>query len=445
MSYQKGFGLRPKMHDGSEFSVGAVIQLRPLSEIPKGGFRIDIPESWVITQRYDTCAKEAGGNLLSYINKVRLDALYTWVIARANNNYRVEDWGVDIKSLLLACVKAGAPKWEDSPYHSDGDRNVFADIKNWDLPTIQPKAIVHKAGTAVFVEPTNGMDYFDTIRATVWTLKTPVVIGLTWNWDPQIPNITTPATEGYGHAMLVLGDKDDGVEVVEVTLNSWGLSVGDRGKYNLSRAVINRNVPIFGAGTLIDETPERVKWHIDNGVYLDDPNEAKKRLLAIYIAVLGAIRTLMGLLPKKTGVPPYPELIIALAEAIRRKEGFAAGTRAWRNNSPFNSRYVGQYKAIGEDRAGVPKNQPGYAIFPDLATGWAYCLKVLWQACTGQSVAYNAEAKKLGLASSAELSLYQYFAIFAPKSDSNDPKKYAEDVAMWVGTSPDAQLRDFTL
>lgn len=151
MSYKDGFGLREKQHDGTEYPVGGFIQFPPLSSLPET-FALTIPDEWVRTQVHDTCASEAFGNLLSLINQQKIDALYAWTLGRANNGYSVDDWGVDLKSIALATVKAGAPLFPDSQYHSDGERETFADITKWDLKATQPKAIVNKAGTAVEVQ-----------------------------------------------------------------------------------------------------------------------------------------------------------------------------------------------------------------------------------------------------------------------------------------------------
>ena len=418
MSYKDGFGLREKQSDGTEYRVGAFIQFPPLATLPET-FELEIPPEWVRTQKDDTCASEAFGNLLSRINGNKIDALLAWALARANNGYSVEDWGVDLKSIAMATVKGGAPIFADSPYHSDGERSVYADITKWDLKAVQPKAIVNKAGTAVEVQPINGADLFDSIKMTLHKLQAPVAIGVRWNWPTNYGNIEGIQEQGYGHAMLVMGWDEERL----IVLNSWGKEVGTNGYFYFPRDVINHDIAIFGAWTLIDETPEKVKWHIDNGIYLNDGHW----LLNIAKAFIVAIKQALKLTPnasKETGVPPYPLKVVKMAEAIKQHEGFYPGSRAKRNNSPSNAKYLGQYKSIGPDAQ-------GFARFATYEDGWNYLLKIVYNACSGKSVAYQ-----------PTMTLYGYFAKYAPSADNNDPKRYAEVVAEYIGVSPFTTLND---
>jgi hypothetical protein len=440
MSYKDGYGLREKQHDGTEFVVGGFVQIPHVSTLPET-FELPIPNDWIRTQTEDTCASESIGNLLSYINSGKIDALYAWILARVNNGYGVDDWGVDLKSIALSAVKVGSPLFPESPFHSDGDRATYAEISNWNLKALQPKAIVNKAGSAVEVQTANGMDFFDSVKATLYKLQTPIVIGIRWNHDASNPNVDLHSDSGFGHAVLVTGWTKDRL----VILNSWGRDVGNAGYFYFAREIINHDVAIFGAWTLVDETPEKVKWLLDNGIYLEDQNW----LLNITKSFILAMKRLLTIAldaekkEKGTGVPPYPRKMLEFADAMARFEGFYKfGSRPKRNCNPINARYVFQYKSIGEDRRGVPDGQNGYAIFPDEATGWAYWHKVLYMHCTGKSPHYNSEAKKLGLANSGELNIYQYIEIFAPAHDSNEPKHYAESICEWVGISPYSTLKE---
>lgn len=416
MSLHK-FGLRPIIRDEKDFSVGAVVRLLDKSALPKK-YTIDIPDEWVENQRWDTCAKEGVGVILSYINGSRVDALLPWVLARTNNGYAIEDYGIDVKSMLLSAVKVGALNYEDSPFHGNDERSDFADVTKWDLKSLLPKAIVNKAGSAVFVEPTNGMDYFDTIRATMVTLNAPVAFGMTWNFSTVNSKIENSSKDGFGHLMIVTGYDDENVEITgyNIALNSWGLSSGDRGRYLLSREVLNTSIKIYGAGTLIDETPEKIRWLLDNGIYLNDGNWLLNIAKAFIVAIKQSLKLRSN--ESNTGtVPPYPMKVVKMAEAIKNHEGWKFGTRSYRNNNPGNFKYIGQYKSIGKDSG-------GFAIFPDYDTGWNHLLKVIHNACSGKSLLYP-----------QTMSLYEYFEKYAP-SHENDSKRYAEVVAEYIGVSP---------
>ncbi len=421
MSYKDGFGLREKHHDGTEYPVGGIMQFDPVSKLPET-FRLDVPNEWIRTQLYDTCASEAFGNLLSVLNGAKIDALYMWLIARLNNGYANTDWGVDLKSIAMSGVKVGAPLFEDSQYHSDGDRDVFTAVENWDLKTMQRRAIVNKFGTAVEVTTMYGEDFFNSIKMVLYKLKTPIAIGVRWNWDSGKPEIDTQSDTGFGHAMLVTGWTKDRL----IVLNSWGQGVGDKGYFYFSRDVINHDIAIFGAWTGIDEKPEKIKWMLENGIFMEDRNWIINIIKALIVAIKGRLKlTPDGSEKSETGVvPPYPVKVVKMCEAIRRHEGWFPGSRSRRNKNPGNFKYIGQYKAIGKDAQ-------GFAIFPDDETGWQHLLKVVHNACSGKSLMYP-----------QTMTIYEYFAKYAPASDNNDSKRYAEVVAEACGVSPYLQIKD---
>lgn len=426
MSYKDGYGLREKHSDGTELQVGAAMQFPAVSTLPKT-FELHIPNDWKRTQLHDTCASETFGNLLSHINQTKIDALYAWILARVNNGYGVDDWGVDLKSIAVATVKGGAPLFEVSEYHSDGDRATFADITKWDLKSMQPMAIVNKAGTAVEVTTINGADYFDSIKMTLHKLQAPIAIGVRWNWPNDKKNIEGIQATGFGHAMLCVGwEYDDFMNERLVVLNSWGPTVGDAGYFYFPRDVINHDIAIFGAWTLIDETVEKVRWHIDNGIYLNDGNWIVNIMKAFVIAIKQALKIAPNASKIVTpiGVPPYPAKVVKFCEAIKKHEGWFPGSRSRRNHNPGNFKFVGQYKAIGKDAQ-------NFAIFPDDETGWSHLLKVVHNACSGKSLSYK-----------PEMTIYEYFAKYAPASDDNDSKRYAEVVAEACGVFPYSQIKE---
>lgn len=424
MSYKDGFGLRPMVREEADITVGAALRLLPKSSLSKK-FMVNVPDAWVREQKWDTCADEALSVLLSHINGYLVDATYTWTVARANGGYAIDDYGVTIKEILLAAKNVGAPRYEESQYHSTDERSVFADIANWDLKAVQPKAIFNKIGAVLFCEPTNGMDYFDTIRSTIETTGNPVLWGMRWNFDPAQPKLLKPSDTGYGHCKLMLGWDDENADIVdlEVSLNSWGINVGVKGRYYVSRELVNHDVAIFGAGTGIDETAEKVRELIAKGIYVNESDTLFNIIKRLILAIKGRLNLPVEPI-KNTGVPPYPVKIVKMAEAIRSKEGWLPGSRSRRNSNPGNFKWCGQFKAIGKDAQ-------GFAIFPDDETGWNHLLKVIHNACTGKSLIYP-----------QTMTLKDYFAKYAPTSDGNNPDSYANFVAERIGVPVITQIKD---
>jgi hypothetical protein len=103
------------------------------------------------------------------------------------------------------------------------------------------------------------------------------------------------------------------------------------------------------------------------------------------------------------------------AKAIQENEGWYPGSRSYRNSNPGNFRFCGQYTAIGKD----DKN---FAIFPSYEVGFAHLKKVLTNACTGKSQVYK-----------PEMTIAQFFSIYAPAFDFNDPTAYAKFVSSKLG------------
>jgi hypothetical protein len=113
----------------------------------------------------------------------------------------------------------------------------------------------------------------------------------------------------------------------------------------------------------------------------------------------------------------------AIAQAIYQMEGNGPTTIATRNNNPGNLRSgVGQTGTNG-----------GYAVFPDMATGWA------------------ALDNQINLNISRGLTLEEFFAGkpgvyagYAPSTDSNNPAGYAAFVASQTGIDPNTPLNQIS-
>jgi hypothetical protein len=113
----------------------------------------------------------------------------------------------------------------------------------------------------------------------------------------------------------------------------------------------------------------------------------------------------------------------SVAQAIAGFEGLGKeGSVAQRNNNPGNLK-------AGPGQVGT--DEGGYAIFPDMQTGWA------------------ALRSHISRHSTEDLTLREYFGGkpgvykgYAPKADKNDPENYASVVAKRLGVTPDTKLAD---
>lgn len=133
--------------------------------------------------------------------------------------------------------------------------------------------------------------------------------------------------------------------------------------------------------------------------------------------------------------PVFPGRIKNWALAIKGMEGYFApgeskdypnGTPAWRNKNPGNLKaapLVRSYPGfIGENN--------GFAVFSSYEAGLNALQSMLFRACTPPVETY-----------SPEMTLYAFYEKYAPKSDNNDPKHYAEVVAKSLGVEPGLPIK----
>ena len=128
-----------------------------------------------------------------------------------------------------------------------------------------------------------------------------------------------------------------------------------------------------------------------------------------------------------------PPTIPLLADAITSFEGWYPGSRSWRNNNPGNLR-------AGVGMTGM---DGGFAVFPDVATGKQALIHQLTIIANGTSIVYNARAEDLGLVNCGELSILQMCEVYAPSSDNNSPRQYAEFLSKKVGVPVEYKLKQF--
>lgn len=113
-----------------------------------------------------------------------------------------------------------------------------------------------------------------------------------------------------------------------------------------------------------------------------------------------------------------------LAEAIKIHEGWFKGSRSQRNNNPGNIRFASQANTIGKD-------DKGFAIFKTYADGFAALCRLITNAKSGKSRVYK-----------PEMSLLEFFSVYAPSFDNNDPNNYARFVAQKLKVSIDFKIGD---
>ena len=104
-------------------------------------------------------------------------------------------------------------------------------------------------------------------------------------------------------------------------------------------------------------------------------------------------------------------------------EGWAPGSRSWRNSNPGNLR---------SSRL-TDQSDDGFAVFPDFSVGWAALELDLWLKCSGRSTS--------GV--TPKTSLYEFVKIYACPATENEHDNYVAILIRWTGARGDAPMSWF--
>lgn len=162
--------------------------------------------------------------------------------------------------------------------------------------------------------------------------------------------------------------------------------------------------------------------------------------------------------------------LLKWAEGTKRYEGWAGpgevlngkqypnGTPSYRNNNPGNFHYTDYVRSLGATHG----TMSGFAVFPDLAAGEAALVQFLRDARDNELVQYRRYADRLEVdAAAAALvasetyhakhkevgagflcNLHDFYQVYAPTKDKNDPDKYAEWMARFLGCPESISIDD---
>lgn len=121
--------------------------------------------------------------------------------------------------------------------------------------------------------------------------------------------------------------------------------------------------------------------------------------------------------------------------AIQSREGFFSpgenaeypnGTPAWANNNPGNCVFIGQQNAVADGR---------FAKFNTYQDGYNYLKNLLIWACTDQSTPLY----------TSDMTLLEFYDVYAPASDGNDPISYSEEIAGKLGVSNTVAIKSLLI
>lgn len=155
--------------------------------------------------------------------------------------------------------------------------------------------------------------------------------------------------------------------------------------------------------------------------------------------------------------PIYSPKIVAFVKAQQKFEGwytpgqvvngveYPKGSITFQNNNPAAIRFSAWQSepipaGLGCSGMGVGGN---YGKYASVQAGMDAGCEFLTDVITNQLIPYRNQAKLWNLAQSGDLSIMQYFSIYAPsKADKNHPVNYANFVAKAVGVGVGTPIKN---
>lgn len=282
-------------------------------------------------------------------------------------------------------------------------------VKGGLLPVGQSQRI--KVFNSYYESHTGGQDAFDSVRSALMVCKYPVAVWTRWfsNWTGEILPLGENAVSG--HMYTAEGWKQINGEPMLV-IEAW---LGR--KVYIGREAFNKAVSQWGCGTAVLSTLQM------------DIN--KRRTLIEYL--VDACKNLVLLLREKMSKDTTPPVIVQ-PDASQPLESKPETPK--RDVLAEFCQYISEYEG-GPGDLNHRNNNPGnlrnldgsFKKFKTWDEGMNALRDYVTRACTGQHKAYK-----------PTFSFYQFFAVYAPSGDSNNPHAYAEFICKRLGISPARQI-----
>lgn len=157
----------------------------------------------------------------------------------------------------------------------------------------------------------------------------------------------------------------------------------------------------------------------------------KKKILKALV-ITAVVVSVMVLLPKQvsSSVVAVNEIVSlddepdldSFALEIQKFEGYYEGSLSYRNNNPGNLRYSSLQTG----------KKDGFAYFETYDDGFNALINYLGNICENKSNIYT-----------PEMTLEEFFHVYAPPSDNNNSSYYASVVTDNLGVDDEHQIKEF--
>ena len=234
----------------------------------------------------------------------------------------------------------------------------------------------------------------------------------------------------------------------------WWKGVATRDTMDMTRVVVDCSLPHDGMdpdGICFQNFPYFLEFNIEApegnrsinlaelaphlGVLTEKPAQGKLLDLISFLLSLIGIQVARKMRPL-----PVPEPAVETVPMGSRIREWADAIILRENMAKYHAEnHNGGALRWGPNQIGTIE---GFAAYNTDADGDRDLMHQLTIIANGSSPAYNAEAKRLGLANSGELTLLQAMGIYAPADDGNDPESYALFIASRLGVSPQIKVRE---
>lgn len=306
-------GLKPLTPDERDFQLGAITTLPDPKTVPD--FMLTGPYLNHEMQEEDDCSAFAVCKASELQEGVLLDRKFQFALSKSKSG-DPEEWGQDIRTAMLTPVKLGSLEREERPLDLENrPLSYLRYITNWgDIKELLEFAVEHKKKSAVFITPSQGMDYFDTILASMWKFKNEnraVVFGTIFDVPLSEMFLRGVWGNGGGHAMLFIGKRTINGEPMLIAQNHYPGYAGENGVHYVDRERVNESAKTFGAGMFVDYSPDEIRWMMENNLKIED-NWLKGILIAILKAILDLKNRLLAIKKEEVGRVPSPYLLPAL-------------------------------------------------------------------------------------------------------------------------------------
>lgn len=139
---------------------------------------------------------------------------------------------------------------------------------------------------------------------------------------------------------------------------------------------------------------------------------------------------LQDYLPMEIETPIKKSKISEWALAIQAHEGYFMGSRSWRNNNPANFK-VSVLTPFMKELGGTGLDSGGFVKFPSYAVGFQALCTFLTYACQDKLRAYK-----------GNMTLLEFFKVYAPSADKNNPVNYATYIANKLGVKINTAIKE---